>query len=109
MGSQVGDTRPLSSCHFSPNSEFLATGSFTGNVKVWKVPELEEVHKIAAHELNIGCVAWHPGALVSIGEDECCLATCSANGEVHHSFFVKLFDFSVQKSQKSANFSLGPG
>ena len=82
MGSQVGDTRPLSSCNFSPNSEFLATGSFTGNVKVWKVPELEEVHKIAAHELNIGSVAWHPGALVSIGEDECCLATCSANGEV---------------------------
>ena len=94
MGSQVGDTRPLSSCHFSPNSEFLATGSFTGNVKVWKVPELEEVHKIAAHELNIGCVAWHPGALVSIGEDECCLATCSANGEVHHSlFFDQFFKF----------------
>lgn len=82
LGSQVGDTRPLSSCNFSPNSEHLATGSFTGNVKIWKIPELEEVHKIAAHELNIGSVVWHPGALVSIGEDECCLATCAANGEV---------------------------
>jgi len=34
VGSQVGDTRPLSSCNFAPNSEFLATGSFTGNIKV---------------------------------------------------------------------------
>ena len=69
-------------CYMNDFKEHLATGSFTGNVKIWKIPELEEVHKIAAHELNIGAVVWHPGALVSIGEDECCLATCAANGEV---------------------------
>ena len=50
--------------------------------QIWKIPELDEIHKIPAHELNVGAVVWHPGALVSIGEDECCLATCSANGEV---------------------------
>ena len=34
IGSQVGDTRPISSCNFSPDSNYLASGSFTGNIKV---------------------------------------------------------------------------
>ena len=67
-------------CILMPNLCILIAQIF--NAKIWKIPELEEVHKIAAHELNIGAVVWHPGALVSIGEDECCLATCAANGEV---------------------------
>ena len=46
------------------------------------MPDLEEVHKIPAHELNIGGVSWHPGALKSVSENECCLATTSSNGEV---------------------------
>ena len=82
IGSQVGDTRPLSSCNFSPDSNYLATGSFTGNVKVWSVPDLEEVHKIPAHDLQVGAVVWHPGALVTVEESECCLATTASNGEV---------------------------
>lgn len=37
--SQVGDTRPISYCTFSPNSKLLATASWSGLCKVWSVPD----------------------------------------------------------------------
>src|SRR5258707_9136827 len=39
IGSQIGDDRPISVVRFSPNSKLLATGSWTGLVKVWSVPD----------------------------------------------------------------------
>jgi len=41
--SQIGDDRPLSCCAFAPNSQHLATGSWTGLVKLWTVPDCELV------------------------------------------------------------------
>ena len=65
QGPRLGATVAFK-CYMNDFKEHLATGSFTGNVKIWKIPELEEVHKIAAHELNIGAVGkdkkvdqWH--------------------------------------------------
>merc|ERR1719253_1039167 len=41
--SQVGDNRPLSHCAFSPDAKtsYLATASWSGNVKLWTVPSAE--------------------------------------------------------------------
>lgn len=38
LGSQVGDERSVSMVRFSPNSQLLATGSWTGTAKIWSVP-----------------------------------------------------------------------
>ena len=42
-GSQVGDERPLSTIRFSPNSKMLLTASWSGNAKVWDLPNLDHV------------------------------------------------------------------
>ena len=38
LGSQIGDERPISLVRFAPNGETLATGSWSGSVKLWNVP-----------------------------------------------------------------------
>lgn len=38
LGSQIGDERPISQVRFAPNNEILATGSWSGTVKLWNVP-----------------------------------------------------------------------
>lgn len=43
LGSQIGDTRPISTVKFSPCSSMIATGSWSGGAKIWGVPNLNEV------------------------------------------------------------------
>ena len=43
LGSQIGDTRPISTIRFSPDAKMVATGSWSGGAKVWDVPGLNEV------------------------------------------------------------------
>ncbi|KAI5477532.1 hypothetical protein MNV49_006120 [Pseudohyphozyma bogoriensis] len=43
LGSQIGDTRPLGSLRFSPDSKLLLTSSWTGNAKIWSVPACKEI------------------------------------------------------------------
>lgn len=38
IGSQIGDERPISQVRFAPNNKILATGSWSGTVKLWNVP-----------------------------------------------------------------------
>jgi U4/U6 small nuclear ribonucleoprotein PRP4 len=46
LGSQIGDTRPLSSLRFSPDSSLLLTSSWTGTAKLWSVPACKEIKTI---------------------------------------------------------------
>lgn len=46
LGSQIGDTRALSSLRFSPDSSMLLTSSWTGAAKLWSVPACKEVKTI---------------------------------------------------------------
>ncbi|KAH9169851.1 U4/U6 snRNP-specific spliceosomal protein [Lactarius sanguifluus] len=38
LGSQIGDERPISLVRIAPNCEVLATGSWSGSVKLWNIP-----------------------------------------------------------------------
>ncbi|CDO68205.1 hypothetical protein BN946_scf184938.g57 [Trametes cinnabarina] len=69
LGSQIGDERPVSLVRFSPNSKYLLTGSWSGNVKLWNVPQCTPVRTYRGHNDRVGGVAWHPEATKSQSED----------------------------------------
>ncbi|XP_033221362.1 U4/U6 small nuclear ribonucleoprotein Prp4 isoform X2 [Belonocnema kinseyi] len=86
--SQIGDTRPISYCQFSPNSKVLATASWSGNCNLWSVPDCTLLRTLKSHNCNVGCIVFHPKATLSediLAEETgqiCVLASCSVDGSV---------------------------
>lgn len=58
--SQVGDERPLTQGKFSPDAQIFCTSSWSGFVKLWKVPSCEPTLTIRAHEDRCHSIAFHP-------------------------------------------------
>jgi U4/U6 small nuclear ribonucleoprotein PRP4 len=69
LGSQIGDERPISQVRFAPTSDILATGSWSGTVKLWNVPACTPIRSLRGHNDRVGGVAWHPQATLSQGSD----------------------------------------
>ncbi len=82
QASQIADTRPISWCSFSPDSNILATGSWSGLCKLWSVPDCKELQVLRGHNSNVGCIAFNPKATVSLGESDPNLASCAQDGSV---------------------------
>ncbi|OCF59132.1 U4/U6 small nuclear ribonucleoprotein PRP4 [Kwoniella mangroviensis CBS 10435] len=84
LGSQFGDDRPLSTIRFSPNSQYILTTSWTGDSKIWDLPNLNLVKTKKGHTDKIGGAAWHPQATLpgGIGEDGLNFATGGGEGNV---------------------------
>lgn len=84
--SQIGDTRPISFCQFSPNSKVLATASWSGLCKLWSVPDCTLLRTLKGHTCNVGCIVFHPKATITeevVGErtgQTCILASCASDG-----------------------------
>jgi len=84
--SQIGDTRPISYCQFSPNSKILATASWSGLCKLWSVPDCTLLRTLKGHTCNVGCIVFHPKATITedvIDENAgqtCVMASCAADG-----------------------------
>ena len=62
QASEIGDERPIAGCAFSPDGSQLATGAWSGTVKVWAMPSLTKQLTIKAHAERVTGVAWHPDA-----------------------------------------------
>ncbi|XP_014248666.1 U4/U6 small nuclear ribonucleoprotein Prp4 [Cimex lectularius] len=79
--SQIGDTRPISYCHFSPDSSMLATSSWSGLCKIWSIPDCEEKRVLRGHNCNVCAIEFHPHAGRG-GKTACDLASCAVDGSV---------------------------
>ncbi|GAA5959596.1 hypothetical protein JCM3765_007210 [Sporobolomyces pararoseus] len=79
LGSQIGDTRALSSVRFSPDSKMLLTGSWTGQAKLWNVPSCKPIRTLKGHSERIGGVAWHPDATLTQSSQSINFATSGAD------------------------------
>lgn len=69
MGSQIGDERPISMVRFSPDSKTLATGSWSGSIKLWNIPSCTPIRTLLGHGDRVGGLAWHPEATLSQSAD----------------------------------------
>jgi U4/U6 small nuclear ribonucleoprotein PRP4 len=85
--SQVGDVRPISGCSFSSDGQTVATCSWSGAAKLWRVPDCDEAKVIYAHRERLSdvqfCPSFKSGSLgdASLG-DSVCLATSSADATI---------------------------
>ncbi len=71
LGSQIGDDRPVSMVRFAPNmeshasdSQLLATGSWSGSIKLWQAPSATHKLTYRGQTDKIGGLAWHPRATI---------------------------------------------
>lgn len=80
--SQVGDSRPISSCEFSPDGKTLATASWSGLCKLWSIPECTLQKTLKGHTQRVSCITWHPEATLSQDTAAVNLATSDADGVV---------------------------
>ncbi|KAJ3257729.1 hypothetical protein HK103_004356 [Boothiomyces macroporosus] len=79
---QFGDDRPIGYCQFSPNSKLLATTSWAGNIKLWSVPESEEVYVLKGHKDRVSSLDFHPNATISQSPGSVNIASGGVDGEV---------------------------
>ena len=80
---QFGDDRPLSYCSFSPNSKLLATGSWSGLIKLWSVPESENVHSFKGHRDRVSGLDFHPKSTRGQSKSSLNMVSGATDGTVH--------------------------
>ncbi|KAJ9077544.1 hypothetical protein DSO57_1015736 [Entomophthora muscae] len=81
--SQVGDDRPLTQCRFSPDSKLLATGSWSGSVKLWSVPSCKHEITLRGHTDRVSGVAFHPEATVGQSASALNMASGGADNMIY--------------------------
>ncbi|KAI9093109.1 U4/U6 snRNP-specific spliceosomal protein [Phlyctochytrium arcticum] len=82
-GLQYGDERPLTSITFSPNSRVLATAAWSGTVKLWSVPDSNQIHTLKGHNERVSGLAFHPQSTITQSPSAVNLASGAADGSVH--------------------------
>ncbi|GLB41923.1 putative pre-mRNA processing factor 4 (PRP4) like [Lyophyllum shimeji] len=100
LGSQIGDDRPISQVRFAPNNQILATGSWSGTVKLWNVPACTPIRSLRGHDDRVGGVAWHPEATSTLGADLANLVSGGGEGNVNLWSMNSDVPISVMKGHK---------
>lgn len=81
--SQVGDSRPISFCQFSPDCSIIATSSWSGLCKLWSMPNLNHMKTLRGHNCNVGAVVFHPFSTINQPTKSLNLASCGVDGSVN--------------------------
>lgn len=83
LGTQYGFDRPACIVRFAPDSKTAAIGSWTGEIKLMGIPDLNEkmVYR-GGHTDKIG-LAWHPQATVGMSPGGVNLASGGTEGNIH--------------------------
>ena len=82
VATQIADTRPVSYCQFSPDSQMLATASWSGVCKLWNVKDCNLVRTLRGHSTHVGAITWCPTAKMDLDNSDMCLASCASDGTV---------------------------
>ncbi|KAG0130995.1 WD40-repeat-containing domain protein [Tuber indicum] len=83
LGSQIAGERTVSIARFSPDSETIAAGSWSGSISLLTIPNLEDKSLLRGHTERVGGITWHPQATVSLSPDSANLASGGGEGTVH--------------------------
>lgn len=83
LGSQTADERAISMVRFSPSGSHLATGSWSGGVKLWNIPSATHHRTLRGHTEKVGGVAWHPRATLDQPTSAVNLVSGAADNNVH--------------------------
>ncbi|CAG8489645.1 3655_t:CDS:10 [Paraglomus occultum] len=105
FSSQIGDDRPTSQCVFSPNNQIVATGSWSGLCRLWKVPSCEAIisfrgayknlrivftirsafgrNEFYCHTDRVGGIAWNPESTLSLSSSVVNLASGGADSFIY--------------------------
>lgn len=80
--------RPLSDCAFSSDGSLLATGSWSGLVKIWNMPSCTQATSMRVGDARVTGVAWHPHAsmepgVLALAAGACMTAPCLTFGFDH--------------------------
>merc|ERR1711865_1225452 len=60
--SNIGDNRPIAHVEFSPDATALATASWSGVCRVWRLPDCVASAELIGHTARANSIAWHPAA-----------------------------------------------
>nr|OQO17549.1 hypothetical protein B0A51_15193 [Rachicladosporium sp. CCFEE 5018] len=81
--SQIAGERAVSMVRFSPNSQLVASGDWSGSIKILDLPNLETQQTLRGHKSMIGGIAWHPDATVAASPSTLNLASGGGEGNVN--------------------------
>jgi WD40 repeat protein len=97
---KIKETRgDVNSLDFSDDGQYLITGGFDGNIKIWFLPEMKLIKSIKAHDNSIKSVR--------INKKGNCIASASAGVEYTSDNSIKLWDFNTGELLHKLEFQMG--
>lgn len=89
FGSQIASDRPIASAMFSPDGKLIASGSWSGTVKLSDIPNLDEKKLLRGHNEIVSGLSWAPSALDTSDESaQTTLQLASGGGEGNINFWT---------------------
>ena len=86
FGTQIAGDRPVSLVRFSPNGEFIASGNWSGGVRLLDVPNLDLKKSYRGHSDRVGGISWFPGSTLpgsAVSTSSVNLATSGGEGTIN--------------------------